>query len=58
MNYCYTDDWGCPYYDVETGACLLEDPELECDDYASYVEDEDDFIDTFSDIPPQPPLGG
>lgn len=55
MNYCYTDDWGCPYYIPESGACLLEDPELECNDYASYLEIkeiEDEIIDAFSNIPP------
>lgn len=45
MNYCYTDDWGCPYYVPETGACLLADPALECDDYAAFVEEEE--IETF-----------
>lgn len=49
MNYCYPDDWGCPYYEPETGACSLEDPELECDDYAAFVEDEEQgMIDMFA----------
>lgn len=51
MNYCYTDGWGCPYYDIDSGGCLLKDP-LECDDYASYLEINDEIIDTFSGIPP------
>lgn len=45
MNYCYTDDWGCPYYVPETGVCLLANPALECDDYAAFVEEEE--IETF-----------
>lgn len=44
MNYCFTDDWGCPYYEPDTGACLLADPKLECDDYAAFIEDEDEIM--------------
>ena len=35
---------GCPYYVPETGACLLADPKLECDDYAAFIEDEDEIM--------------
>lgn len=50
MNYCFTDDWGCPYYVPETGACLLVDPELECDDYAAFIEEEEDEIMGMADM--------
>ena len=60
MSYCFTDDWGCPYYVPETGACLLEDAELECDDYAAFIEEEEEYmgmVDMFA-LNPQPPLQG
>lgn len=47
MNYCYINscgfpyDCGCPYYVPEIGGCLSENPELECDDYAAFDEDEE-----------------
>lgn len=61
MNYCFTDDWGCPYYVPETGACLLVDPKLECDDYAAFIEEKEDeimgMVDMYA-LNPQPPLQG
>ena len=60
MSYCFTDDWGCPYYVPETGACLLEDPALECDDYAAFIEDEYEIMDMIDmhALNPQPSLQG
>lgn len=44
MSYCFTDDWGCPYYVPETGECLLEDSNLECDAYAAFIEEQDEIM--------------
>ena len=60
MNYCFTDDWGCPYYVPETGECLLEDSNLECDAYAAFLDEQDEImgmVDMFA-LNPQPPLQG
>ena len=57
MNYCYTDDWGCPYYVPETGACLLVDPELKCADYAACIDEIMGMVDMYA-LNPQPPLQG
>ena len=57
MSYCFTDDWGCPYYVPETGECLLEDPNLECDDYAAFLDEQDEMMDMLA-LNPQPPLQG
>ena len=34
---CPSGDFGCPHYDEDTGACTLEDPAHECDDYMYYM---------------------
>ena len=44
MNYCYTDECDCPYYLADCGGCLLTNPQLDCDDYAAFIEDEDEIM--------------
>lgn len=44
MFYCPTGDWGCPYYIVDCGGCLLDNPMIDCDDYAMSVEEDEDEI--------------
>ena len=61
MSYCFTDDWGCPYYVSETGECLLEDSNLECDAYAAFIEEQDEImgmVDMLALNPQPPALGG
>lgn len=43
MKYCPTFDKCCPYFiNNKEGACALENPGLECDDYFAYYGEEDE----------------
>ena len=34
---CPSGDFGCPHFCAESGACTLDDPAHECDDYQYYT---------------------
>ena len=40
--YCPANGWDCPYY--KDGECGLNDPLEDCDDFAYFWEEADDFI--------------
>ena len=40
--YCPADSWDCPYY--KNGECGLNDPLEDCDDFAYFWEEADDYI--------------
>ena len=46
--HCPVNGWDCPYYTDEGHPCrcTLEDPFNDCDDFASFWEEDDDYIDT------------
>lgn len=51
MFYCSVGDEVCPYYITDCGGCLLDDPTLDCDDYAMFVEENEEkmgVIDMFA----------
>lgn len=37
MPQCPSSDFGCPYYQEDTGCCALDDPAHQCDDYMYYA---------------------
>lgn len=37
---CPINDWSCPYHS-RYGSCTCEKPELNCDDYMYYIEEEE-----------------
>ena len=41
VTYCPVGDFSCPYYGAR-GACLLENPAEECDDYYAMIGDDED----------------
>ena len=44
--HCPVNAWDCPYY-TDKGhpcRCLLEDPFHECDDFAAFWDEDDDYI--------------
>ncbi len=45
--HCPVNGWDCPYYTDEDHPCrcTLEDPLKDCDDFGSFWEEGDDFID-------------
>ena len=45
--HCPVNGWDCPYYTDEDHPCrcTLEDPLKDCDDFGSFWEKGDDFID-------------
>ena len=45
--HCPVNGWDCPYYTDEDHPCrcTLEDPLKECDDFGSFWEEGDDFVD-------------
>lgn len=40
--YCVANGWDCPYY--KAGECGIEDPLNECDDFAYFWDEDDDYI--------------
>ena len=45
--HCPANGWDCPYYTDEGHPCrcTLEDPLKDCDDFGTFWEEGDDFID-------------
>ena len=45
--HCPVNGWDCPYYTDEDHPCrcTLEDPLKDCDDFGSFWEEGDDFVD-------------
>ena len=45
--HCPVNGWDCPYYTDEDHPCrcTLEDPLKDCDDFGTFWEEGDDFID-------------
>lgn len=45
--HCPANAWDCPYYADEGHPCrcTLEDPIKDCDDFAFFWDEEDDYID-------------
>lgn len=44
--YCPLNEWDCPYYS-DKGYCMMypsSDPIDECDDFASVVDEDDEYI--------------
>lgn len=44
--YCPVNGWDCPYYDAN-GCCMMypeTDPIKECDDFAVFWDEEDDYV--------------
>lgn len=44
--YCPVNGWDCPYFDAN-GCCIMypdTDPIKECDDFATFWEEGDDYI--------------
>jgi hypothetical protein len=44
--YCVVNGWDCPYYDAN-GVCMMypdTDPIDECDDFATFWDEGDDYI--------------
>ena len=44
--HCPVNGWDCPYYDAN-GCCMMypdSNPAIECDDFAMFWEEDDDFI--------------
>ena len=39
--YCPVNGWDCPYY--KNNECGLEDPHIDCDDFASMWDKDDDY---------------
>lgn len=56
--YCPVNGWDCPYFDAN-GCCMMypdTDPIKECDDFATFWEEGDDYIcDTDEDYEPDEP---
>ena len=50
--HCPVNGWDCPYYTDEDHPCrcTLEDPLKDCDDFGTFWEEGDDFIDDDSDV--------
>ena len=40
--YCPVNGWDCPYY--KNGECGIENPLSDCDDFACFWDEDDDFI--------------
>lgn len=40
--YCPSNGWDCPYY--KNGECGIESPMEECDDFAYFWDEDDDYI--------------
>lgn len=52
MYYCPVNGWDCPYYKDDC-ICTLENPLMDCDDYAAFnecMEDDSNTIYIFGDI--------
>ena len=45
--HCPVNGWDCPYYTDENHPCrcTLEDPVKDCDDFATFWDEDDDYID-------------
>lgn len=40
--YCPANGWDCPYY--KNGECALEEPYVDCGDFAYFWDADDDYI--------------
>lgn len=40
--YCPVNGWDCPYY--ADGLCKIDNPIEECDDFATFWDEDDDYI--------------
>ena len=52
--HCPVNGWDCPYYTDENHPCrcTLEDPMQDCDDFATFWDEGDDYIDDDWEIDP------
>lgn len=41
--YCPVNGWDCPYWQKD-GSCTIKDPIHECDDFATFWDEDDDYI--------------
>lgn len=42
--YCPCNGFDCPYYQYSNGECGIDDPINECDDFAYFWEEDDDYM--------------
>lgn len=40
--YCPVNGWDCPYY--KSGLCTIENPIENCDDFAVFWDEDDDYV--------------
>ena len=52
--HCPVNGWDCSYYTDENHSCrcTLEDPMQDCDDFATFWDEDDDYIDDDWEIDP------
>lgn len=42
--YCPVNGWDCPYYNRPDGECILQHPLDNCDDFAFFWDEDDDYV--------------